>query len=211
MWFWRWSLQAFCLESGIEAVSKTAKKNATQKVRPFFGWTFFDPANLIIITGFILSAVFSVTGNLARDAADAYMPLGLYFFLLIVLRGYFFTYYHGSFFWRHAIRLGLFLSVIAAGVLWYDASEPHRMLSATGVVELPYSLRLRAAAYIHGFIGLVLFLHGLIPRRWMFRVTDDIADGAGRDTAQDAPLETIDDKEEAARRAAALEEELKNQ
>ncbi len=180
-----------------------AQKNASHKsVRPLFGWTFFDPANLLSATGFIVCAFLTFTAYKARGAEDAYMPLGLYAFLLVVLRGFFFTYYHGRFFWRHAVGLGLLLSVVASGILWYDAAEPHRLLNSVQIVQVPESLRLRIAAYLHGIIGIVLILHALVPRRWMLRVTDEIADGAGRDTAGDAPIETIDDKEEAARRAA---------
>ena len=45
-------------------------------IRGFFGWTFFDPANLVTIVFMSSAALLAVLSMRARGAADWYMTLG---------------------------------------------------------------------------------------------------------------------------------------
>ena len=47
---------------------------------------------------------------------------------------------------------------------------------------------------------MTVLIHSFMPRRWLVRATDEMADRADMDTAPDAPIETIADPEERARR-----------
>lgn len=157
-----------------------------------FGWTFFDPANLLAVTLLTASAVLAVVSMRGRGAPDWYMPLGLYLCLAVFMRGYFFAYYHGRAIGRVTVLLVLLFGLLASAALWADRAEPHDVLRADGVAALPPAAGFHVAALLHVVIAATLLLHLLVPRRWMIRATDEIADRSGRDAAPDAPPETID-------------------
>lgn len=171
-------------------------------IEGLFGWTFFDPANLVAFPLLAASAVLVVIAMRGRGAADAFMAVGLYLCLAAFLRGYFFKYYHGRPVGRVAVLLILLLGLGASGVLWLDRAPEHLVLRARGPVTVPAAPGFRLAAIFHLVVGLTLLIHFLLPRRWLVRATDQLADRAGRDTAPDAPTETIDDPVERERRAA---------
>lgn len=175
-------------------------------IEGIFGWTFFDPANLVAVTLLSISAVLVVLAMRGRGAPDWYMPLGLYFCLAVFLRGYFFTYYHGRSVGRITVLLVLLMGLGVSGVLWEDRAAAHRVLRVTGVVELSRAEGFHVAALLHAVCAITLFVHAVLPRRWLIRATDELADQAGRDTAPDAPLETISDPIERARRTGQLPE-----
>ena len=62
-------------------------------VRGFFGWTFFDPANLVCVGFLLAAATLTIVSMRDRGAVDWYMPIGLYICLAAFLRGYFFSYF----------------------------------------------------------------------------------------------------------------------
>jgi hypothetical protein len=164
------------------------------------GWTFFDPANLISVALLLLSAGLCVYALHARDASDWYMPIGLYACLAAFLRGYFFQYYHGGRFGR-VIVLGLLLfGLVAAALLWEDRARPYRIREGEQFVRVEGAPPFHWAALLHGVVGVALLIHAVLPRRWLVRATDEMADRADMDTAPDAPLATISDPVERERR-----------
>ena len=179
-------------------------------IQGLFGWTFFDPANLVSVVVLLTSAVLVVLALRAREAPDWGMALGLYACIFLFLRGYFFNYYHGRTFGRIAVVLILLLALVASAALWEDAAPAHRALRAEGVRDVPRAEGFHVAALLHLVAAITLFIHVCLPRRWVIRATDELADRTGRDGAHDAPLETIDDPAERARRLADLEKKKKH-
>ncbi len=168
-----------------------------------FGWTFFDPANLVCVGLLIASAALTTVALQMRDASDWYMPLALYACIAALLRGYFFEYYHGHRFARALVLTLLTFGLLASALLWEDRARPfgiRRFDDQVAVVAA--SPEFHTAAILHVLMTLVLVVHALLPRRWMVRATDEVADRADRDTAPDAPAETIHDAEVRARREA---------
>lgn len=176
-------------------------------VQGLFGWTFFDPANLVAAPLLVLSAVLCVFAMRDRGAPDWGMPIGLYVCMALFLRGYFFNYYHGRALGRLLVLLILEGGLLLSSALWADRAPPFEALRATGVVKVAEAKGFEIAAILHLVIAVTLAIHFLVPRRWMIKATDEIADRRGRDTAPDAPLESVDDPEERARREAKKAEE----
>lgn len=174
-------------------------------IQGLFGWTFFDPANLVAAPLLTLSAVLCVFAMRGRGAPDWGMPIGLYVCMALFLRGYFFNYYHGRALGRLLVLLILEGALLLTSALWADRAPAYEALRATGVVQVGASRGFEIAAVLHLVIAATLAIHFLVPRRWMIRATDEIADRRGRDTAPDAPLESVDDPEERARREAEAE------
>lgn len=159
-------------------------------IEGFFGWTFFDPANLVCVTLLTVAAVLVVLAMRARSAPDVPIAIALYVCLAAFLRGYFFKYYHGGPFGRVVVLLVLLLGVLGSAALWFDSARAHVVLRASGPVTLREAPGFRTAAVLHLAAALTLLLHFVVPRRWMLRATDELADRAGRDAAHDAPAET---------------------
>lgn len=191
-------------ESPPEAVKKAAPlRLGPRGIKGLFGWTFFDPANLVSLTLLVISAVLVINAKQSRGAPDWGMALGLYVCIGLFLRGYFFNYYHGRAFGRITVVLILLLTLLASAALWEDAAPAHRALRMEGVRDVPRAEGFHIAALLHLVVTATLFIHVCLPRRWIIRATDELADRSGRDQAPDAPIETIDDPEERARRTAA--------
>ncbi|MEZ4470313.1 MAG: hypothetical protein R3F60_05840 [bacterium] len=171
-------------------------------IQGLFGWTFFDPANLVSSTLLVVSATLVVLAMRGRDAPDWGMALGLYTCIALFLRGYFFNYYHGRALGRITVLLVLLLALLASAALWEDRAPAHQALRMSGVQQVERAEGFHIAALLHLVMAVTLFIHVCLPRRWVIRATDELADRSGRDTAHDAPLETIDDPEERARREA---------
>ncbi len=156
-----------------------------------FGWTFFDPANLVCVTLTVASAVLVIVSMRGRGAPDWHMPLGLYLCLAVFLRGYFFQYYNGGSFGRVTVLLVLLFGLLASAALWEDRSLPHEVLRADGVRQVPSAPGFHVAALLHVAAAATLLIHIVLPRRWLLRATDELADRSGRDAAPDAPPETV--------------------
>lgn len=171
-------------------------------VQGLFGWTFFDPANLVVVPLLVVSAVLVVLAMRGRGAPDWGMPIGLYVCMALFMRGYFFNYYHGRALGRFIVLLVLEGALLASSVLWSDRAPAFKTLRPQGVVEVAPAQGFEIAAVLHLVIGATLLIHFLVPRRWMIRYTDEIADRQGRDTAADAPTETIDNVAEREKREA---------
>jgi hypothetical protein len=118
------------------------------------------------------------------------MAIALYVCLATFLRGYFFEYYHGGAFGRVVVVLVLVLGLLGSAALWFDSARAHVVLRAAGPVTLREAPQFRVAAILHVAAALTVLLHFFLPRRWLIRATDELADRAGRDAAPDAPPET---------------------
>ncbi len=173
-------------------------------IEGLFGWTFFDPANLVCVTLLSVAATLVVVAMRGRGAPDWQMPLGLYLCLAVFLRGYFFNYYHGRSLGRVVVLLVLLLGLGISATLWEDRAQAHEVLRRGEVLRVPASEGFHVAALLHLASAITLFVHALMPRRWLIRATDELADRGGADTAPDAPLETISDPLERARRTGQL-------
>ncbi len=171
-----------------------------------FGWTFFDPANLVCVPLLGIAATLVVLSMRARGAPDWQMPLGLYLCLAVFLRGYFFSYYHGRSLGRVVVLLVLLLGLGISAALWEDRAGAFEVLRDGAVVQVPPAEGMHVAALLHLASAITLFVHAVLPRRWLVRVTDVVADRHGADTAPDAPIETIADPVERARRTGQLPE-----
>ncbi len=158
------------------------------------GWTFFDPANLICLLLLISAASLVVLAMRTRGAPDWQMPLGLYLSLLIFLRGYIFSYYYGRTLSRILVYTILIFGLLSSAVLWEDRASAYELLRASGPVQVRAAPGFHIAALLHALCTLLLSLHLLMPRRWLIRVTDELADRGGQGEAQDAPPEEIDDE-----------------
>ncbi|MCB9530112.1 MAG: hypothetical protein H6701_17280 [Myxococcales bacterium] len=146
-----------------------------------FGWTFFDPANLVCVTLLTISAVLVVVSMRARGAPDWHLPLGLYLCLAVFLRGYFFNYYHGGSAGRVVVLSVLLVGLGLSGVLWEDRAVGFEVMRPEGVVTLPPAEGFHVAALLHFVSAVTLFAHAVLPRRWLVRATDELADQAGVD------------------------------
>ena len=156
--------------------------------RGMLGWTFFDPANLVCVTCLSVAALLVVLAMRARAAPDWYMPLGFYLCLAVFLRGYFFNYYHGSRFGRVAVMVILLVSLLTSAAMWYERAAPHRVIYVREIIMVERSRALHLAALLHVLSAIALFVHLTLPRRWLIRFTDELADSAGRENAKDNPL-----------------------
>jgi hypothetical protein len=169
-----------------------------EQFKVLFGWTFFDPANLISLLALTAAAVLVVTAMQGRGARDWYMAIGLYLCFLIGLRGYIFSYYHGRVVGR-AVVLGLLeFGLLGAGLLWEDRARSFELIRGSEVVTVPRAEGFHVAAVLHVVVAATLGLHAFIPRTWVIKATDPIADRAGRDAAIDAPPESVGTGEEGA-------------
>ena len=173
-------------------------------IKGLFGWTFFDPANLVAAPLLLTSAFLVVFAMRARGAPDWGMAIGLYVCIAAFLRGYFFNYYHGRAFGRVLVLLVLGGGLGGSSLLWSARAPAFRALRAQGVVNVDYAIGFEIAAVLHLVIAVTVLIHFLLPRRWLIKATDDIADRRGLDSAKDAPLETIDDPEARAKREAEI-------
>ncbi len=156
------------------------------------GWTFFDPANLVCVVLLAAAALLVVVSMRGRGAPDWVMPLGLYVCLAVLLRGYIFSYYHGralSRLWVLGVLAG---GLLASAALWEDRSGAHQVLRASGMVEVPEAAGFHVAAVLHVVCVATLVIHLLLPRRWLTRATDELADRTGYDQDVEAPPETVD-------------------
>lgn len=145
------------------------------------GWTFFDPANLICVVLLTASALLVVVSMRGRGAPDWAMPLGLYLCLAVFLRGYIFSYYHGRGLGRLVVLSVLLLGLGASAALWEDRAGAYRVLRATGLVEVPEAKGFHVAALLHLVSAATLFIHWVLPRRWLVRATDELAEQVGGD------------------------------
>ena len=93
-------------------------------IKGLFGWTFFDPANLVCVAFLGISAVLTVISMRDRLAADWYMPIGLYLCLATLLRGYIFNYYHGRAVARF-LNLLFWSGLLVSSVLWGERATEH--------------------------------------------------------------------------------------
>lgn len=176
-------------------IQRLIRKVGPRGFEGLFGWTFFDPANLVCVTLLAVATVLVVVSMRGRQAPDWSMALGLYACLAVFLRGYFFQYYHGASLGRVTTVLALLFGLVASAALWEDRSAAHMLLRAEGEVEVPSAVGFHVAALLHLAAAITLFIHLILPRRWLLRATDELADRSGRDAAADAPPETIDDAE----------------
>jgi len=156
------------------------------------GWTFFDPANLVCVTCLSVAAVLVVLAMRARAAPDWYMPLGFYLCLAAFLRGYFFNYYHGSRLGRVTVMVILLVSLLISGAIWYDRADPHEVIYVREIITVERSRAMHLASLLHVLSAIALFIHLVLPRRWLIRFTDELADSAGRENAKDNPLNSSD-------------------
>lgn len=152
-----------------------------------FGWTFFDPANLVCVTLVGAASILVVLSMRARGAPDWYMPIGLYLCLAVFMRGYFFNYYHARVLGRITVLLVLLLGLLGSAALWADRSLAHEELRITGPILLPASRGFYIAALLHLAASITLFIHILLPRRWLITLTDELADRGGLEASSDRP------------------------
>ncbi len=154
------------------------------------GWTFFDPANLVCVVSLAASALLVVVSMRGRGAPDWAMPLGLYLCVAVFLRGYIFSYYHGRGLGRLAVLMVLVCALLASAALWEDRAGAYRVLRASGLVTVPEAKGFHVAALLHVLCAATLVLHWLLPRRWLIRATDELADRTGHDQSPDALEQT---------------------
>ncbi|MEZ4431976.1 MAG: hypothetical protein R3F65_06140 [bacterium] len=167
------------------------KKLGPRGIEGVFGWTFFDPANLVCVTLLAVAAVLVVLSMRARAAPDWHLPLGLYLCLAVFLRGYFFNYYHGGSLGRVVVLTVLLVGLGLSGVLWEDRAHGFEVLRPEGVVTLPPAEGFHVAALLHLVSAVTLFAHALLPRRWLIRATDELADRGGIDHPEH-PIEPVE-------------------
>lgn len=161
--------------------------------RGIIGWTFFDPANLVAVSLLATAAGLCVYAMQSRDASDWYMPIGLYLCLAAFLRGYFFQYYHGGRLSRVVVLLVLLFGLIASALLWEDRASAYRMREGEHFVRIEGAPPFHWAALLHGVTAATLLIHSMLPRRWLIRATDEVAEAAHMDQASDAPPEVAGD------------------
>ena len=150
-------------------------------VRGLFGWTFFDPANLVTIIFMGVAAILAITSMRERGAADWYMPIGLYVALAAFLRGYFFSYYHGSSISRVTTLLVFILGTLATAALWEERVSAREVLRAGGVFTVVEAPGFHFAALLHVAASSAVFIHFLLPRHWLIQMTDQVVETTGLD------------------------------
>ncbi len=177
-------------------VPDLVRKVGPRGVDGVFGWTFFDPGNLVSLGLLMASMVLVVISMRARGAPDWYMPLGLYLCICAFLRGYFFNYYHGKMVERVTVLIVLVGSILYSAALWEDRATGHEVLRQHGVYHVPPAHGFHVAALLHVTCAIALIVHNMLPRHWLMRATDGLAERTGRENLPDAPLETITDPRE---------------
>ena len=157
-------------------------------VKGVLGWTFFDPANIVCVSCLLASALLVGTSIDARGHLDWRMALGFYLCLAAFLRGYFFTYYHGRILSRCGVTLVLLLALLASAYLWEERSKPFEYLANEGVIYVDDDQGFHIAALLHCTSALTLFIHFVLPRRWMVKMTGAVSEARllGHDV-RDAP------------------------
>ena len=150
-------------------------------IRGLFGWTFFDPANLVTITFMGTAALLAILSMRERGAADWYMPFGLYVALAAFLRGYFFSYYHGSSISRVTTLLVFILGTLATAALWEERVSAREVLRAGGVFTVSEAPGFHFAALLHIAASSAVFIHFLLPRHWLIKMTDQVVETTGLD------------------------------
>ena len=148
-------------------------------IRGFFGWTFFDPANLVTIVFMSSAALLAVLSMRARGAADWYMPLGLYVSLAAFLRGYFFAYYHGNALSRVTTLLIFLLGTLLSGALWEERAPAREVLRASGIFNVSEAPGFHFAAILHLAAASTILIHFILPRHWLIQMTDQVVETAG--------------------------------
>ena len=122
------------------------------------------------------SAGLSVYAMHDREALDWFMPLGFYLCLAAFLRGYFFQYYHGGR-WARALVLAVLIAVLLlSALLWEDRSQSYRLRAGDHFVRVEGELPFHWAALFHGLMACTLFIHTLLPRRWLVRATEEVVE-----------------------------------
>ena len=177
-------------------VPELVRRVGPRGVDGVFGWTFFDPGNLVSLSLLMASMVLVIISMHARGAPDWYMPLGLYLCICAFLRGYFFNYYHGRVVERIVVLIILVASVLYSAALWEDRALGHEVLRQHGVYHVPPAHGFHVAALLHVTCAIALLVHNLLPRHWLVKATDGLAERTGRENLPDAPLETITDPKE---------------
>lgn len=159
--------------------------------RGVFGWTFFDPANLLCI-GLVGTAIVRVVLAMqARNDPDLFMVALLYACMAAFLRGYFFVYYHGSRLGLSVIWLVLCSGLLASAAFWQDRAGAVTVLRDVEVT-LPPEPGFQVAAVLHVAAVITLGLHFLMPRHWLMRATDQVADRVGLDLGSGSPIEQLE-------------------
>ncbi len=125
----------------------------------------------------LVSAALVVFSLRARGADDWYMPIGLYLCVALLLRGYFFKYYHGGRTGRFIVTAVLLLSLVASALLWEDKATAYRLHHAGKAMAVDGIPAFHFAALLHGVMVATLFIHSVLPRRWLQRATDDVPGG----------------------------------
>lgn len=187
------------------APAARARGRAQRRWR-LIGWTFFDPANLLSLTFLVAAALLSLRSFQRHSPEDLPIAGVLYLCQLGLLRGYFFSYYHGGLIGRLALLFANGITQLGSAALWLDRSEAWMHLQTEGAQLVEAQPALRWAAYLQLAMGATLLIHLLLPRRWLMRATDELADRGGQDEAADAPIESINDPQRRAQIAAAREE-----
>lgn len=155
--------------------------------RGILGWTFFDPANLVSVALLGTSLVLVVLAMRARQSPDVLMALLLYLFLAAFMRAYFFVYYHGRRFTLLVYMVILFAGLGVSGILWLDRAPAHEVIRET-IVTVPEAPGYITAAICHLAIVVTIFIHFVLPKRWLMRATDEVASQlADEDLLGDAP------------------------
>ena len=177
-------------------VPDLVRKVGPRGVDGAFGWTFFDPGNLVSLGLLMASMGLVVISMRARGAPDWYMPFGLYLCLCAFLRGYFFNYYHGKTVERVVVLAILVGGILYSAALWEDRATAQEVLRQHGVFVVPPAHGFHVAALLHVTCAIALMVHNLLPRNWLVKATDGLAERTGRENLPDAPLETITDPRE---------------
>ncbi|MEE2789896.1 MAG: hypothetical protein VX589_21320 [Myxococcota bacterium] len=157
-------------------------------IKGLFGWTFFDPANIVCITCLIASGALVMTSVQTRGSLDWRMALGFYVCLAAFLRGYFFTYYHGRILSRCGVTTILLAALLSSAYLWEERSKPFEYLATNGIVQIEEDRGFHIAALLHCTSALTLFIHFVLPRRWMIKMTDAVSESrlTGTDVGEEA-------------------------
>ncbi len=150
-------------------------------IKGFFGWTFFDPVNLVCVAFLGISAVLVVISMRDRLAGDWYMPIGLYLCLATLLRGYIFNYYHGRPVARFLNLLILVFGILAAAILWGERATEHEVLREGGIFHVAPADGFHVAALLHLSAAVALAVHFLLPRHWLIKMTDQMVEKAGQE------------------------------